>query len=759
MKNLLREILKSTLFSPGDERKLVFVPQYLLSDKDNGKSPNLSWRSSISSDSFPSDCQIYRMPDGEDFLPCLIEKVPVDQPVRIFVFPPCLSPTIISDNLCAQYQSRNFGMMVLTSLLEAVADGSLVWASLPESCCGTHNSSARERIAKVAQPRLFLANDEPDFPVTFALKQFYIRTVGFLFEKGHRNEATVRYFKCPRLENEVQCSQAIADFKKLFNQPGGKTSFGFVLREGVPPTESWLYDARHPDLTRRQADLALFGAVRRMGDLVEVVRGFILHYEKKLLTERDSEEGVAVLEDHAIKADGTIDLDETRYRANVPAERQVQAGDICIRSNRGSGEPLVCAIVESGMPAATPGNGVITLRFHEPTLAQHSGFLASYIRSSAFLAFLQAHGVGNHVRASEILELPVPIADEPLLLAVEALGHAATQFREWAEELEIARSSLFETQSARNARINAMSIARLAKQRYEAAALVGDFCQRVRTRFPHPIAFRWRTVESQHANLEGYIQVLECAEVTVTYLAVMALLLAKAVNKPVPWLSQLSKRISTTGHGTNMGDWVSILQDVKGGKFADDLPDTAPFVEVTRFQLDKRVEDSLKKLAECRNDQSHGRGPKGSAAQEAFSEAKKQLEILLQGVEFLSDYPLRFVEETRRDTLRRTTNYSFRELLGDHALVPIAQGETPDAEIEAKSLYLNDRAGKLHLLRPLLIGRECPVCQSWGTFFLDTLARRNHQLPERIVIKSLEHGHTCDDMDLLAAFRHWGMIQ
>ena len=125
---------------------------------------------------------------------------------------------------------------------------------------------------------------------------------------------------------------------------------------------------------------------------------------------------------------------------------------------------------------------------------------------------------------------------------------------------------------------------RLAKQRYEAALLVSDFRQRVRTRFPYPLAFRWRTVESQHPNLEGYQAVLECAEVAVTYLAIMALLLARSVQKPIRWLGEMARRISTTGHGTNMGDWVSILQEAGGTAFADGLPDTAPFIEVTGFQ-------------------------------------------------------------------------------------------------------------------------------------------------------------------------------
>lgn len=759
MKQLLRDILNSTLFTPGGGRKLVFLPQSLRSDEDPGSRPRSSEIFSLPSDIFPSDCEIYQIPGVEDFVSRLLEKIPVDQPVRIFVFPPILHRRFLPDGLRAQFPMMDLGAIVLTSLLDAVAPGSLVWASMPETFCFTESSRpARERILKVAHPRLIVARDPSTSIFELGLHREF-RLAGLLLEKGCRQDSVVRFFKFSQFDNDSQCSEAIADFMQLIQRAGGKTRFGFVLRDGIRPTAPWLYDAHHPDLAQRQADLTHLGEIQRLGDLVEVIRGIHSRADRSLNVDSSTREGVIIIDSRAITTDGTIDLGDPRYCASVPEDRQVQPGDICIRSIRGPRDRLVCAIVENGIPAATPSHNVITLRFRDSTLAQHAGFLVSYLRSSACSAFLQSQGLGLQVTPNHLLALPVPIADDPLRLAVESLGHAAAQFREWAEELETARGSLFESQSARNARINALSMARLAKQRYEAAALVSDFSQRVRTRFPHPIAFRWRTVESQHANLEGYIQVLECAEVTVTYLAVMALLLAKTVNKPVPWISQLAERISTTGRGTNMGDWLSILQDVKGGNFADNLPSTAPFIEVTRFQSNKRIEGSLRKLTDWRNDQSHGRGPKGSAVAVAFSEAFEQLKVLLESVEFLSDYPLRFVEETRRDTLRRITSYSFRELMGDHALVPIAQGETRDPELEAKSLYLTDRSGILHLLRPLFIGRECPVCHSWGTFFLDTLVKSGKQSEGKIVMKSLEHGHTCDDMDLVEAFRHWGMIQ
>ena len=388
-------------------------------------------------------------------------------------------------------------------------------------------------------------------------------------------------------------------------------------------------------------------------------------------------------------------------------------------------------------------------------MIQDRDFFLAYLRSTACMSLLKARCSGIQITPKNLLDLPVPVADEPLRLAVESLGNAASQFKEWAKELEAARGSLFDSPSALKTRINVLSMGRLAKQRHEAATLVSDFACRVRTRYPYPIAFRWRTVESQHPTLEGYIQILECAEVTVTYLAIMALLLAQSVNKSIGQLSEMAKRISETGRGTAMGDWISILQEVGGVNFADGIPEIAPFVEASRFQSDQKVMDSMKLLAKLRNDQSHGRGPKGSDVPAAFEIAKSELSTLLQAVEFIAEYPLRYISTTHRDTLQGITRYEYRELMGDHALVPFAQSETPDAEIEAGSLYLRDRADRLRLLRPLLIGRECPICHSWGTFYLDSCQKGGAS----VTLKGMEHGHTWEDVDLVPIFRYTGLIK
>jgi hypothetical protein len=753
MKVLFRQFLETALFNIDANDNVVLVPQIEVGD---GDAAVLSQRGSFSltDDLFPANCRVRRLPSGEAFFRSLENSFPIDQPVRIFVFPPLLGRRELSDALRAQFPLMDLGEIVLFHVAQMVAPASQIGVLLPGAFFFNESSrEGRERLAQIVVPRLIIAQNHPPDVLGLELHaQFRMGTA--ILEKGGQPGPSVRFFKCPSVDNEAQRSDVLNDFRRLLQQGGGKTKHGYVLRQGLMPGDSWLYDAHHPDLVSRKEDLAQLGGLRTLREFVQILRGIHVSLDANLLIDGAENRGVVLIEGRDINTDGTLDWEAPRHRALVPEERQLQPGDICIRAVQGSKSQLVCAVIPEEMPMATAAHSVIVLRPLADLTAHERGFLLAYLRSSACGEFLRARGLGIHIVPSKLLELPVPVADEALRLAVDGLGNAARQFKAWAEELEAARGSLFDSQSARNARIAALSMGRLAKQRFEAALLVSDFKQRLRTRFPYPIAFRWRTVESQHPTLEGYIQVLECAEVSTTYLAVMALVLAQSVKKSVRWVGEMAKRISTTGHGTNMGDWISILQEAGGTSFSDDIPETAPFVEVSRFQNEQKIKRSLEMLAKMRNDQAHGRGPKGAEVPKAFESAKMELATLLQAVEFVTDYPLRYIETTRRDALRKVTHYDYRELMGDHALVPVSHEQTPDAEIEASSLYLFDRTSKLHLLRPLLIGRECPVCHSWSTFFLDTCLKNG----KTVVIKSMEHGHSSEDSGLIEPLRACGLL-
>jgi hypothetical protein len=167
-----------------------------------------------------------------------------------------------------------------------------------------------------------------------------------------------------------------------------------------------------------------------------------------------------------------------------------------------------------------------------------------------------------------------------------------------------------------------------------------------------------------------------------------------------------------------------------------------------------KADDALSRLKDRRDDQSHGRGPRGDDVAPAFDEAKSVLLDLLDAAEFLSEYSLRYIDRTKADTIRDRLTYWFRDVMGDHPLVPVERETTELKTLEAESLYLVDRSGALHLLRPLLDRRRCPECGTWSTFYLDAYKDKSHAC----VMKSMEHSHTTSDEEIYEAFQKVGLL-
>ena len=131
---------------------------------------------------------------------------------------------------------------------------------------------------------------------------------------------------------------------------------------------------------------------------------------------------------------------------------------------------------------------------------------------------------------------------------------ARTTFEHWRQQAEQAISSVFDFPSARDARLHLLTSGRKLRQRLTAAEQTDDFRYRLRTQFPHPIAYRWRAVEAAKPDLEGYVQVLECAEISTCLLACVAMALAQSVEGvQIRWLGEMAKRLAKAWPGDEYG--------------------------------------------------------------------------------------------------------------------------------------------------------------------------------------------------------------
>lgn len=257
--------------------------------------------------------------------------------------------------------------------------------------------------------------------------------------------------------------------------------------------------------------------------------------------------------------------------------------------------------------------------------------------------------------------------------------------------------------------------------------------------------------------MEGYTHLLECAEATLAYTALTAIYLSQYLNRePFKKVNELAARFnSKRGAGINFGDWRAILDEARSKRFKK-LAGNAPFFEVTNFLENPKTLTAISDLIQARNDQAHGRGPKGAEINSVFHERKASLEELLKGVDFLSEYPLRYIEQARWDSIRRETSIKYRDLTGDHPLTPIQEDVVNNEPIEQGSLYWRDREGHYHRVRPLMLRRRCPECGTLATFTLDGYDYKNGVCR----LKSLEHGHIAatDETEITEAFQVIGLL-
>ena len=751
MTEVLRSIFREVLF---DTTPALAVTAASSPSTPSGLNKESHW--ALPPAFLPESCNQVVLPHQPSFVDSLREVLLQNPPQRLLLLPPLIAPSHLPEELRAAHPGLGLEEITLKVALEFLPGGSRMAVILPSGGfpSSIRGTSLREEVVSKATVRYVITHNHDWTELGLQLHPKFKMTI-LILDKIPALEEPIRFFKIPPMNQVEDVQEIVENFRHLTHKGGGTTDYGYVHREPIEPGEPYLYDRYHPDLLQKQQDMSYFGEVRPLEEIVTLVKGLHIVTDVHLLLPGDSSEGVPVLESRDIRHDGSLSTEDTRYRSNAPAEWYLQPGDICLRATLGEGKRVPVAEIKDGT-ALVASQNVIVLRPNPDVSQEDRELLLAYLRSDTAMAILRAYGVQLHLNFATLQNLPVPVPDEDLSLALRSLNEAAQRFDAWKEEAEQARSSLFKFTSAKDARLHLLTQGRRSRQRREAAALVDDFNHRVRTRYPHPIAYRWRTVEATHANLERYTQVLECAEIAVSYFAMMAILLARNVEgAEIMWLGEMAKRLcDTQPRGTNLGDWVAILQEVRDSKKFRHIPEGTPFYELLHLLDEEEVDESLRRLCDERNRQAHGKGPKGSSVTAHFEEAAKDLEVLLRAAEFVSEYPLRYIEQTSWDSFTAINAYTYRDLVGDHPLVPLASAQSDDINLEAGSLYLVDRRGKMHLLRPLLTRQDCPICGSRSTFLLDTYDPK----ADVCYLKSLEHGHTFPQAGISYAFRYVGLL-
>ncbi|MFD5200475.1 hypothetical protein ACFWM7_10055 [Streptomyces sp. NPDC058375] len=583
--------------------------------------------------------------------------------------------------------------------------------------------------------------------------------VAFLRARA-QTSPVLKLFQVPRPRPDE--TAVIKDFERLLHRQGGRGEYGYVLREIPDPEQGLYFDRFDPHILQRREDLAGFGAVNALGDLFTFHRAPFRDADLKRgerLSSPKKPDAVRMIRPPDIGRDGTIapPSEETQW-AIIPADQQLAAGDLVIRR-------LIAPITvppygfftaevsEEDLPAAV-SDQVVILRPTTPLSRPQARLIAMFLRTPLALSLAGPRLATASMEA--LSTLPVPQPDEALTKALDELTAAKQQFKQWQQDADSVIESVFLEKTAAQARARVIDSGRALRLRVEAASLLDDLGHSVRTRFPYPIAYRWRETEARISAGDAqaaYAAILDTAEELLCYIAQLVLALTHARQITLGAMKAIRDKLAGGRSGPGLGDWVNVLNEAATSKQLNNLPPAHPLNDIRTLLAHQDAEKARQALSERRNDQAHLRRIDPIDLPHAIDVAFADLTRLIERARFLADLPLLEVTDVRWDAFARSARVEYRELAGDHPVVPTRTMTSSSNDLETGSLYLRDTDGALHLLRPFLIGRDCPTCRTWSTFHADRVPKT------AVVFKSLEHGHTLEDTspDTRRLLKHIGM--
>ena len=715
----------------------------------------------------PHNASCRHLLGGESYLDSALQEAGSSQSECIFAFPPLISDSWLSTDWRARFGRLGIAEALAESLLADVEPDNGVFSMRPLSVAavamlvprhfvGSLRSGAWRREFFPAHSAVIIEHENILQGSCNPNVVFQLVTVIF-----QRHPGPVRFFKVPASAADENMEDLAKDLQRLLRQPAGKSKYGYVyqgtIKEGYPCS----YDFYSEETEKLRAQIGELGERVSLGSVSDVLQGF-----RPCSPERDAGDGLTgfqFIKARDITPDGRVVLSDIEAQTR-PAKilNYLQDGDLCVRQIYRPDGGFIVGMYEGDGRLITFNNTVIVVRPHATLTPAQRLVLLSFLRSPLSHRLGNAKqllpSLGEHCRiTSHILrDFPVPLADDELSSSIQQLSEAREAFVRWIEQIDEESNAIVLESTASGSRRRLLHAGRLARQRRRAGQQVEDLDYRIRTQFPHPLAYIWR--ELQVAGTDRFHRlraVLKAAEGNTCYVALIAILISQFLGQRISSVHEIAKRLSQRKSGTNFGDWFTIIKEVNEGRAFSQVQANSPFAEVMQLCSSDLWEASVRRLMELRNDDSHGRIASTSVSQKMLSDAEAALTAVYQSTEFLTDYQLIFVTETRFDSIRNLTRFQYRDLTGDNALAPLRNDEASRTDLEAGSVYLRDRQNRLHLFRPLLHYLECPECHLMSTFFLDMYDGGDSEAT--VQLKSFERNsvrteHAADD------FRHIGLL-
>jgi hypothetical protein len=770
---LLPELLTAvftTLTGNNDPKVLALTARWEPSDQERGSGPTTAFW--FPDAVLPLGVEHHPILAGESFVAESLAKVTTSEATCIFSFPPLMGMKHLS-----QEWRQKFGRLEIPEALAEVLVGS---GSLESADLFSKGTSPVQVFAMLV-PRHFLRSSRTDA----WRREFFPGHSAVVIEIEHsesieglvpgisplvaldtlvifqRQPGPIRFFKITEAAHEGGIKRIIEDLIRLLRQPAGKSKYGFVHQGQIVEDYPCSYDFYSDETKKLREEIGILGENVPLASIADVYAGFPAQPRQAEVV--DDTTAFYYITARDIQADGQVDLSELQTQHGVARVRHwLEDGDFCIPRIYRAGKGLTVGVYEGEGGLVTFNGTVIVVRPHATLNPAQRQVLLSFLRSPLAQrlsnAKLLVSNLGNHynLTTSILRDFPVPIANPELVTAIQQLSEAKAAFAGWIKQINDDENAILMATSASGGLGRLLEGGRLARQRHRAAQQVEEFDYRVRTQFPHPLAYVWRELQvSGDDRYRRLRAVLKAAEGHTCFLALVGMLLGKAIDQPIAYVGEIAKRLARRQSGTNFGDWFAILKELNESHAFRKVNGVTPFVEITQLKSNEKWESSVRRLMELRNDDSHGRIAPAGVSPSLLAEAESALESVYRASEFLTDYQYIWVTETHYDSIRKVNYIQFRDLTGDNPLAQLRKDQTERADIETGSLYLRDRQGELHLFRPYLQYLECPECHLMSTFFLDTYD--GGASADTVGLKSFER-NSVRMVQCAEEFRHIGLL-
>ena len=194
-------------------------------------------------------------------------------PGSILLLPPLVNWRSLPAEFRRLHPRRALHEVALVRALALVPARTRIATVLPGPFFGSEVSrSSREAVQRHLRVVMEHEHGWPGLHASFRMHTAVFERAG---DDGETADSLLRFFRIPAEvaeDDQTLAKEADTDLARLLVQKGGPTRWGFVLREGLPLGEPWVYDLYSPQSVALQDDLRNLGELRPLAEIADFTR-------------------------------------------------------------------------------------------------------------------------------------------------------------------------------------------------------------------------------------------------------------------------------------------------------------------------------------------------------------------------------------------------------------------------------------------------------------------------------------------------------